>query len=74
MSPADNAILDFLSGHQIEDFCAPPKVVAVNTDVSASHVRKRVLKLHKADLLRKLNTPQGYYQVTDFGRRYLTGE
>lgn len=74
MSPADNAILDFLSGHQIENFCAPPKVVAVNTEVSASHVRKRVLKLYKADLLKKLNSPQGYYRVTDLGKRYLAGE
>lgn len=74
MTPTDNTILDFLSGHERDGFCAPPKVVAVNTEFSASHVRKRVLKLNKADLLENLSSPQGYYQLTNLGHRYLAGE
>lgn len=74
MTPADNTVLDFLSGHDVEEFCAPPKVVALNTDISASHVRKRMLKLRDAGLLERITDSQGYYRLTGLGQRYLDGE
>lgn len=74
MTPADNSVLDFLSGHEVERFRVPPKVVAMNTDISASHVRKRMLKLKAANLLERTGKPQGYYWITELGYRYLSGD
>lgn len=74
MTRSDDAILEFLyndPGHEIR---ATPVTIGANIEFSHSTVLKRVRLLETAGLLRYHDEDRGIYELTDLGRRYLTGE
>lgn len=74
MSQTDNAILDFLAGHEEEDFRAPPMVIATNLGKSRTNTGERARGLAEVGLLKQVEGSKGYYQLTDAGWRYLANE
>ena len=74
MNKTDNAILDFLDGHEADDFRAPPMTIAVNIGQSRTYVGQRARGLADVGLVVQVEGSKGYYQLTDLGRRYLVNE
>jgi len=74
MTEADISILEYLAGHEQENFEQPPTLIAGHTGISATHTRRRVKKLVEAGLLVKTDDTAGYYSLSDLGQRYLSGE
>jgi hypothetical protein len=74
MNKTDNAILDFLDGHEAGDFRAPPMTIAVNIGQSRTYVGQRARGLADVGLLVQVEGSKGYYQLSDLGRRYLANE
>lgn len=70
MTRSDNIILEALAE---TGFSLPPKVLAVNTEISPPTVQRRLSKLEDAGLVEQ-SGPRGYRRITEFGRRYLNGE
>lgn len=72
MTKSDDHILNFLaeSGHAF-----PPLGIAfnMNEDVSQPTIERRLPKLEAAGLVMRHDSPQGYTEITDLGRRYLAG-
>lgn len=71
---SDVDILEFLDGHELEDFVAPPSVMAANMSISESNAQQRVRVLSESGLIARTDEVRGYYTITDTGRRYLTGD
>jgi repressor of nif and glnA expression len=74
MTMTDIVILDFLNEHDLE---LSPKPLYRNLtrhghEVGYSTIRGRVRELEDRDLLRK--DDDGYYELTERGRSYLSGE
>lgn len=74
MRLSDVDILEFLNGHSLQEFVAPPTVIAVNMGLSEGTVWQRVRILNAAGLLDRTDEDRGYYASTDLGQRYLTGD
>lgn len=74
MTRGDNEILDFLAGHEIDEFMQPPTAVAENIDMSKSHVQRRLQAMTDAGLLDRVGGEKGYYQLSELGWRYLANE
>lgn len=74
MTRADDAILEFLLNEGNEPLNASPAFVEANIDYKISHIRTRLRKLLKADLVEYYDEDRGLYQITDRGRAYLEGE
>lgn len=70
----DHTILDYLAGHDRDEFMQPPMVVAMNIDMSESHVRRRLVAMADAGLLDRVGGEKGYYQLSELGWRYLANE
>lgn len=71
---SDMDILEFLDGHELEDFVAPPSVIAANMSVSESNAQQRVRILAASGLIERTDDDRGYYAITDLGRRYLADD
>ncbi|SEQ00628.1 helix-turn-helix domain-containing protein [Natrinema salaciae] len=71
---SDLDILEFLDGHELDDFQAPPATIAKNMDPTKGTVQQRVRILNAAGLIEKKDATGGYYCITGVGRRYLQGE
>ncbi|AUX10691.1 hypothetical protein AArcSl_3084 [Halalkaliarchaeum desulfuricum] len=69
MTQGDDRILETLES---SDLVLTPAVIAFNTDYSRNYVNKRIRKLRQAELVERID--DGYYKITDLGRRYLSGE
>jgi len=74
MTMTDVVILEFLDEHDLE---LAPKTLYRNLvrhghDVGYSTIRGRLPELAEKGLLQK--DSDGYYQLTNFGRKYLTDE
>jgi len=66
--PTDDRILEALeSGLRLT-----PAVIAENIDRTRQHVSRRLSDLTDHGLVEKPN--RGYYEITDRGRAYLSGE
>lgn len=80
MNEVDDAVLEFFEA-QDEGVALPPTVVWYNLhdlleviDKSRDTVARRMRKLTERGLLVKASEERGYYQITDKGKEYLTGE
>lgn len=71
---SDLAILEFLDGHELDEFQAPPATIAKNMDPTKGTIQQRVRILNAANLIKKEDETAGYYRITGLGRRYLEGE
>lgn len=71
MTHADDTILEFFDNHQI---ALPPTPVSFNIGFSETHVRNRMRKLADEGLLSKVDEKKGYYEITEKGQSYLSGE
>ncbi|WP_084777787.1 phage repressor protein [Natrialba sp. SSL1] len=72
MTKSDPAILEFFEETGI---AMPPAVVSFNIKgVSHPTVKRRLPILVDHGLLEKVDEDRGYYQITDRGRAYLSGE
>lgn len=69
MTRGDDRILEFL--HE-KDIKCTPKVLALNIEFSQQYVNERLRHLREADLVERID--RGVYQITDRGRRYLSGD
>ena len=69
MNQTDDRVLELLDESGL---ILSPAVVAINLGYTRNWVSRRMTKLEEADLLRRVDG--GYYEITDLGRAYLTGE
>ncbi|AQL41629.1 hypothetical protein BV210_02370 [Halorientalis sp. IM1011] len=69
----DVDILEFLDGHELDEFEAQPSHIAKNTTKAASTVRDRIRVLRVAGLVERTDD-RGYYRISDLGRRYLSDD
>ncbi|MDS0475281.1 MarR family transcriptional regulator [Natrinema sp. 1APR25-10V2] len=69
MNQTDNRILELLDE---SDLILSPAVTAINLDYSRNWVSRRMSQLENANLIEKVNG--SYYQITDRGRAYLSGQ
>lgn len=67
--PIDERILEALAS---SGMILSPAVVSINIDKSRDEVNRRLSKLVEYGLVRRVQ--RGYYEITDDGERYLTGE
>lgn len=71
---SDLDILEFLDGHSLEEYEAPPTAIAINMDLAEGTVWNRVRVLKAAGLIKRTDDKRGYYRITNMGQRYLAGE
>lgn len=77
MTKSDDIILEYLED---TGMALPPRAISYNlqtrenADISYSTVNRRIKILLENGLVDKLDNPKGYYSITEFGRRYLSGE
>ncbi|WP_424005691.1 MarR family transcriptional regulator (plasmid) [Haloarcula salina] len=69
MNQTDDRILALLSESGL---MLSPAVIAVNLDYTRNWVSKRLALLLDAGLVQK--SQSSYYEITDLGEQYLTGE
>lgn len=74
MTRSDDAILEFLANDPGHELRAAPQTIAANIEFSHSTVLKRVRLLEQAGLLAYHDESRGIYELTELGRRYLTGD
>lgn len=67
--PIDERILEALES---SGMILSPSVIALNIDKSRGEVNRRLSVLVEYGLVKRVK--RGYYEITDEGRRYLTGE
>jgi len=66
--PTDDRILEALE----TGLSLTPAVIAENIDKSRQHVTRRLSELRDHGLVER--PKRGYYEITEQGRAYLTGE
>lgn len=71
---SDLDILEFLDGHDLENFHAPPTTIALNMDIAEGTVWSRVRVLNAAGLIEKTDETRGYYRLTSMGDRFLADD
>ncbi len=79
MNEVDDAVLEFFEAQQ-DGITLPPTVVWYNLhermeviDKSRTTVARRMRNLTERGLLSKYSDERGYYQITQKGRDYLSG-
>ena len=80
MNEVDDAVLEFFEAQE-EGVALPPTVVWYNLherleviDKSRDTVARRMRQLTERGLLSKVSEERGYYQITQNGYDYLTGD
>jgi len=72
MTRSDDAILELLNDSGI---AIPPTAIAFNIEnVSRPTVDRRLPKLESAGLVMRYEEPKGYTEITEKGRKYLSGD
>jgi DNA-binding MarR family transcriptional regulator len=72
MTKSDDAILELLGDAGI---AIPPTAIAFNIEnVSRPTVDRRLPKLEAAGLVKRYDDPKGYTEITEKGRKYLSGD
>lgn len=74
MTRADDAILEFLLNDGNDDLVATPAVIEMNIEFGISTVRGRIRTLYDADLVEYYDESRGAYQISEKGKKYLSGE
>jgi DNA-binding IclR family transcriptional regulator len=67
--PIDERILEALD---TSGMILSPAVIAINIDKSRDEVNRRLSTLTDHGLVTRVE--RGYYEITDHGKQYLTGE
>lgn len=67
--PIDDRILELLDSSGL---ILSPSVIAINIDKSRDEVNRRLTILLDHNLVTRVK--RGYYEITDRGQEYLTGE
>lgn len=67
--PIDDRILELLDSSEL---ILSPSVIAINIDKSRDEVNRRLTILLDHNLVNRVK--RGYYEITDRGQGYLTGE
>lgn len=67
--PLDERILEALGSSEM---ILSPAVIAINIEKSRSEVNRRLSVLVEYGLVKRIE--RGYYEITDGGKQYLTGE
>ena len=67
--PIDERILEALAS---SGMILSPSVIAINIDKSRSQVNRRLSTLVEYGLIDRVK--RGYYEITDAGNAYLTGD
>ena len=76
MTGNDDTILEYLHEH---DVALPPTGLEINLEregiqVSYSTIIRRLKKLQQHGLVNKVREKEGYYAISEKGRKYLTGD
>jgi predicted transcriptional regulator len=74
MTQADVAILEWLRNTPNEEIRASPSTVSDNIDYATQTVKERMPVLRDKGLIEHYDKSRGVYQLTDLGRRYLSGD
>ena len=69
MTQGDDRILETLESSGL---VLSPAVLAYNTDYTRNYINKRIRKLRENGLVDRVD--EGYYQISDRGQAYLSGE
>jgi len=69
--PGDDRILEFF---EETDIILSPGIISANIELSRSHVSRRLSALADHGLIESSDTGHGHYQITEKGRKYLSGE
>ena len=69
MTQGDDRILETLAESEM---ILSPSVIAINTEYTRNYVNKRMAVLLENGLIIKVQ--DGYYEITEQGRAYLTGD
>jgi predicted transcriptional regulator len=69
MNQTDDRVLELLEDSGL---ALSPAVIAVNLDYSRNWISRRMSMLRDADLVEAVD--RSYYQITDRGRAYLSGD
>jgi len=67
--PIDDRILELLDSSEL---ILSPSVIAINIDKSRDEVNRRLTILLDHNLVTRVK--RGYYEITDRGQEYVTGE
>ncbi len=71
MTRTDYYILEALEDPDILEIQSPA-VIAKNLDITRSHVSRRLSEFQDYELVTKID--QGYYRITEKGRRFVHGD
>lgn len=72
MTKSDDVILEWLDNH---DIAVPPQVITFNVpSLTYSTTKRRLKELEGHGLVSRYDEPQGYVEITEAGRKYLSGE
>lgn len=74
MTKSDDAILEFLLNEPARPIRATPGVVAANINFAKSTINDRLPSLLQTNLVEYYDESAGIYQITEKGKRYLSGE
>ena len=73
MTRGDTYILDFMSDCRRGDAILTPRTIARNINYDREYVGKRLRQLEGRGLVESVDDGQGFYRLTDLGRRTATG-
>lgn len=74
MTPVDRDVMELLRNGTERELVLTPGVIAANTDWERQTVREHLLRLADAHLVEYNDEARALYQLTDRGRRYLSGD
>jgi DNA-binding transcriptional ArsR family regulator len=74
MTEVDISIIEYLLNEGNRELIANPKVIAVNIDYSPNTVREHMRPLRETKLVEYYDESDGLYQISNRGRRYISGE
>lgn len=77
MMPVDDRILELLErtrAAKVGGLWVKGATVAVNLDLSANYVNKRLRKLEKEGYVERRDRPKGYYRITEKGSEFVRSD
>ncbi|WP_435065644.1 winged-helix domain-containing protein [Halobaculum sp. EA56] len=69
--PGDDRILELLDE---SGMILSPAVIAANIDLSREYITRRLKALREHELVERVDTGRGHHQITQKGKKYLSGE
>lgn len=74
MTHVDLDVLEFLLNRPNRELVATPRIIAANIAWKSQTVRDHIIVLRDEGLVEYYDEDDGIYQLSDRGRKYLTGE